>query len=127
MNDRHPLLRRQVTKQVAARRSTHRAAPSNRWGHRSTLKTREPSKTIAFALSSVFLLAHVSLAPTAQGSVGVAPVPLQPPTAAAHAEDGQSGNLSLKIDAQNKIPWPRTNSLQINPLDLTQPSTHGFV
>ncbi len=84
-------------------------------------------KTIAFALSSVFLLSHVSLAPTAQGSVCVAPVPLQPPTAAAPGGDCQSGNLSLKIDAQNKVPWPRTNSLQINPLDLTQPSSHGFV
>lgn len=44
-------------------RSTHRAAPSDRLGHRSTLRTREPLKTIAFALSRVFLLSHVSLAP----------------------------------------------------------------
>ena len=37
------------------------------------------------------------------------------------------GISPLKIDAQNKVPRPRTNSLQINPLDLTQPSSHGFV
>jgi hypothetical protein len=48
------------------------------------LKTTEPLKTIAFALSSVFLLSHVSLAPTAQGSVCVAPVPLQPPPSTAN-------------------------------------------
>jgi hypothetical protein len=32
----------------------------------------------------------------------------------------RSGNLSLKIDARQSIPWPRKEGLKIEDLDLTQ-------
>jgi len=76
-------------------------------------------RSTAFAVSIAFLLIPVSDAQTVQGSVCVAPVPVEPPTTAAPGQ-GCSGNLSLKIDAQRGVPWPHKESLKIEHLDLDQ-------
>jgi hypothetical protein len=55
-----------------------------------------------------------------RGSVCVAPVPATPPSTAATPELAcHSGNLSLKIDKQQTIPWPQKESIKIEGLDPT--------
>jgi hypothetical protein len=77
-------------------------------------------KTTVLALSLGFLLSPVSDAQIVQGSVCVAPVPVESPTTSAPGLEC-SGNLSLKIDGRKGVPWPHKESLHIEHLDLAQP------
>jgi hypothetical protein len=78
-------------------------------------------KTTAVALLLIFSLCPVFSAESEDGSVCVAPIPVQPPSTAATPElFCHSGNLSLKIDSQQVFPWPRKEGLKIEHLDLTQ-------
>jgi hypothetical protein len=55
-----------------------------------------------------------------EGSVCVAPVPVEPPSTAAPGLGCPSGNLSLRIDARKVVSWPHEKSLKIEDLDLVQ-------
>jgi len=83
------------------------------------VENRGPLKRTVLAVSIVFLLSPVSDAQTLEGTVCVAPVPVEPPTTSAPGL-GCSGNLSLKIDDQKGVPWPHRESMQIEHLDLAQ-------
>jgi len=75
----------------------------------------------AIALLTAPLVCPAFSAESEHGSVCVAPVPPEPPSTAATEElFCHSGNLSLKIDKQQVIPWPHKESLRIEALDLTQ-------
>jgi hypothetical protein len=68
-----------------------------------------------------FLLCTAFSSESENGSVCVAPLPVEPPSTAATPElFCHSGNLSLKIDKQQVASWPRQESLKIESLDLTQ-------
>jgi hypothetical protein len=81
--------------------------------------TMEPLKTIVLAVSMVFLLSRVSDAQTVEGTVCVAPIPVEPPSFSAPGLMCY-GNRSLKIDDTKAVPWPHKASLQIAHLDLAQ-------
>ena len=68
-----------------------------------------------------FLLCSAFSAESEQGSVCVAPVPVEPPSTAGTPElFCHSGNLSLKIDKQQAVSWPHKESLKLESLDITQ-------
>jgi hypothetical protein len=81
----------------------------------------EELRPTAFVPVLAFLLCSTFSAESEQGSVCVAPVPVEPPSTAATAEFFcHSGSFSLKIDKQQAFPWPRKESLKIEGLNITQ-------
>src|SRR6202041_410610 len=75
------------------------------------------------SMTTVFLIAMllcpVSFAQSEQGSVCVAPISKGwPPTAGTVELACASNKFSLKIDAQKAIPWPNTESIKIDGLDI---------
>src|SRR5438034_3924687 len=74
----------------------------------------------AIPVFMVFLLCRAFSAGSEHGSLCVAPVSVDPPSTAAPGLFCDPGNLSLRIDAQQGVPWPRKESLKIEHLDLTQ-------
>jgi hypothetical protein len=81
----------------------------------------EALRPTAFLPVIAFLLCTAFSAESEKGSVCVAPLPVEPPSTAATPElFCHSGNLSLKIDKQQVVSWPRQESLKIESLDLTQ-------
>ena len=76
-------------------------------------------KTTVLAVLLAVLWSPVSDAQTVQGSICVAPVPVERPTTAA---PGQwcPGKLSIRIASQKPVPWPHKESLKIEHLDLAE-------
>jgi len=75
------------------------------------------------SMTTVFLIAMllcpVSFGQSEQGSVCVAPISKGwPPTAGTVELACASNKFSLKIDAQKAIPWPSTESIKIDGLDI---------
>jgi hypothetical protein len=75
-------------------------------------------KAAAIALLIALLACPAFSDEAARGWLCVAPLGVKPLTNIfMHCG---SGNLSLRIDAQQTVPWPRKESLKIEGLDLTE-------
>jgi hypothetical protein len=71
------------------------------------------------AIIAVFLLCMPVVAQHPSGAVCVAPIQHEPPsTDATPSLFCRSANISLRIDSQNVIPWPKDKSIRVTGLDL---------
>jgi hypothetical protein len=65
------------------------------------------------------LLVRSASAVEGRGSICIKPIPNKKPSRAAPGLFCDSGNLSMKIDSQEPIAWPRDGSRKLVDLDLT--------
>jgi hypothetical protein len=76
-------------------------------------------------LTAVILLAALLLRPAlaaeTQGTICIAPIPVGAPTTSAPGLMCVAGNLSLRIDSQSAMAWPRGGSQKIEGLDVGAP------
>jgi hypothetical protein len=73
----------------------------------------------SIALLIVLLVCPALSSQSQYGWICVSPVPVRPPSNYP-LELCKSGNLSLRVDAREQVPWPHKESIKIDRLDLAQ-------